>query len=219
MTKLPLRDRTAAGRILGATLAARNLAPNTIVLALARGGVPVGAQVAEALHAPLDVIVVRKLGVPWQPELAMGAIARGTRVLDDPLIQHLGISEREVEAIAARETKELERRERQYRHGQPEPDLRGKTVVLVDDGLATGSSMIVAVRHVRSAQPGKLIVAAPVASTEACERLQREADECVCLAQPSPFNAVGQWYSNFEQVTDAEVHEILRHSHERVVSS
>lgn len=215
VTRLPFQNRMEAGRLLGAELAARDLGPDPIVLALARGGVAVGADVAEALHASLDVMVVRKLGVPWQPELAMGAIARGTRVLDRAMIAAAHISEKEVEAVAKRETEELERRERRYREG-PEPDLRGRTVILVDDGLATGSSMVAAARHARAMNAQRLIVAVPVGSTEACERLRREAGECVCLATPEPFRAVGEWYVDFEQVSDSEVHQILKHAHSRV---
>jgi predicted phosphoribosyltransferase len=173
----------------------------------------VGAEVAETLKAPLDVIVVRKLGVPWQPELAMGAIAGGTPVLDHALIRELQISAEEVEAVVARETREMERRERLYRGGRPAPALRDRTVVLVDDGLATGSTMVAAVRHVRGLHAHRLIVAVPVASSEACVRLSAEADECICLAAPEPFCAVGEWYADFRQVSDIEVQQILAHSH------
>jgi putative phosphoribosyl transferase len=210
MLKLPFQDRVQAGRLLGAELATRELAANTVVLALPRGGVPVAAEVAEALKAPLDVVVVRKLGVPWQPELAMGAIAGGTRVLEHRLIRELGVSDEELEGVVARETQELERRERLYRDGLPALLLRGRTVVLVDDGLATGSTMVAAARHVRGAHPQTVIVAVPVASPEACGRLRAEADECISLALPEPFYAVGEWYFDFRQTTDAEVQEILR---------
>lgn len=221
--KLPFQNRAEAGRLLGAELAARHLGAGLgpavgaqpIVLALARGGVAVAAEVAEALHAPLDVMVVRKLGVPWQPELAMGAIARGTRVLDHALIAAAHISDKEVEAIAKRENDELERRERRYRE-TPEPELGGRTVILVDDGLATGSSMTAAVRHARAMNAHRLIVAVPVGSLEACERLRREAGECVCLATPEPFRAVGEWYADFEQVSDTQVHQILKQARNRV---
>lgn len=219
MPKLPFRDRSEAGRLLGTGLASQRLGANPIVLALARGGVPVAAEVAAALQAPLDVMVIRKLGVPWQPELAMGAIAGDTRVLDYSLIAALGISDREVEAVAANETQELARRETQYRQGRPEPALDGRTVVLVDDGLATGSSMIAAVRHARRVQAKKLIVAVPVGSPEACERLRGEADQCVCLAVQQPFHAVGEWYADFRQVTDGEVHAILKRIYSGVEAS
>jgi putative phosphoribosyl transferase len=212
MIELPFRDRSAAGRLLGSELATRELAADTIVLALPRGGLPVGVEVGEALNAPLDIVVVRKLGVPWQPELAMGAIAGGIRVLDHALVRYLGISDEEIEAVVTRELQEMERREKLYRSGLPAPDLRGRTVILVDDGLATGSTMVAAARHVRSAHPQKLIIAVPVASTEACRRLRSEADECICLATPEPFSAVGEWYTDFRQVSDAEVQSILKHS-------
>lgn len=212
MLHLPFPDRTAAGRSLAAELSLRDLPANTIVLALPRGGLAVAAEVAQALDAPLDLIVVRKLGVPWQPELAMGALAGHTRVLDDRLIAALRISSEEIEAVTAREARELERREKLYRGRRPAPDLRGRTVVLVDDGLATGSTMVAAARHVRSLHAQTLIVAVPVASSEACRRLTTEADECICLAAPDPFVAVGEWYDDFRQVTDDEVREILKRS-------
>jgi len=212
MVDLPFQDRSEAGRLLGAELASRKLPVNTIILALPRGGLPVGAEVAEALKAPLDVVVVRKLGVPWQPELAMGAIAGRTRVLDHQLIRDLRISNEEVEAVVARETKEVERREKLYRGGLPALDLRARTVVIVDDGLATGSTMHAATRHIRSFHPERLIIAVAVGSSDACNRLRREADECICLAMPEPFFAVGEWYTDFRQVTDDEVRDILKNS-------
>jgi len=213
MVELPFHDRIEAGRLLGAELASRELAPNTVVLALLRGGVPVGAEVAETLKVPLDIVVVRKLGVPWQPELAMGAIAGDTRVVDPELVRGLGISEEQLEGVVARETREMQRRERLYRGNLPMLNLRGRTVVLVDDGLATGSTMVAAARYVRSHHPQKVIVAVPVASSQACKRLSGEADECICLALPEPFLAVGEWYNDFRQVSDGEVQQILRRSH------
>lgn len=218
MVELPFRDRAHAGRSLGTELATRELGTNVIVLALPRGGVAVGAEVAEKLNAPLDVIVVRKLGVPWQPELAMGAIAGGTRVLDYQVIRELGITDEEIEAVVARETQEMERRAALYRSDLPAPNLRGRTVVLVDDGLATGSTMVAAARRVRSLYPQKLIIAVPVGSAQACSRMKKEADECVCLAVPEPFFAVGEWYTDFRQVTDAEVRQMLKRSHSPAVS-
>ncbi len=214
MPTLPFRDRAEAGRLLGTELASRKLGANAIVLALPRGGVEVGAAVAELLKAPLDVIVVRKLGVPWQPELAMGALAGNTRVLDTQLIHDLGISDLEVEAVVGKEAQEMERREKLYRRGLAPPNLCGRAVVLVDDGLATGSTMVAAARHVLSLQPRKLIVAVPVGSWQACKRLSREAEECVCLATPEPFVAVGAWYDDFRQVTDIEVQRLLKRRHE-----
>ncbi len=226
MHRLRFRDRADAGRKLAAELRARKLGlagwgptvlgKDPIVLALARGGVPVGLEIAEALQAPLDVMVVCKLSVPAQPELAMGALAHGIRVVDRVLTAALGISHQEVEWIAAKETLELERREREYRQGRPEPSLVGRTVILADDGLATGSTMVAAARHARSAGAHRLIVAAPVGSAEACERLQGEADHCACLAVEKPFHAVGEWYADFRQVSDAEVHQILDRVHSRV---
>lgn len=213
MVAPPFRDRSEAGRLLGAVLASRGIAPDPIVLALPRGGLPVGAEVANALKASLDVVVVRKLGVPWQPELAMGAIAGGACVLDRQLIFELGISDGEIEAIVARESEEVDRRERLYRAGRPAPDLRGRAVVLADDGLATGSTMAAAVRALRGVHPRTLIAAAPVGSSEACRRLTQEADECVCLVVPESFLAVGEWYIDFQQVTDEAVQEILTRSY------
>jgi predicted phosphoribosyltransferase len=218
MVNLPFQDRTEAGRLLGAELAARTVGPNPIVLALPRGGVPVGLGAAEALHAPLDILVVRKLGVPGQPELAMGAIAGETRVLDYRIIRGLGISYDSLQAVISRETKEMMRREMLYRGCAPEPDLRGRTVVLVDDGLATGSTMVAAARQVRSLHAQKVIVAVPVGSSAACSRLRQEADACVCLAMPEPLSAVGEWYADFRQITDEEVREILEHAHASVPS-
>ena len=190
-------------------LARHDLGANPIILALPRGGLPIGLPVAEKLSAPLDIVIVRKLGVPWQPELAMGALAGTTRILDHALIEQLRISDSDIEAVVARESKELERREELYRGNRPAPALAGRTVILIDDGLATGSTMLAAVRHVRAARPQKVIVAVPVASAQACGRFRKEADECVCLATPQPFFAVGEWYTDFRQVTDSEVQEIL----------
>jgi putative phosphoribosyl transferase len=212
MVNLPFRDRAEAGRLLGAELASRKFPANTMVLALLRGGVAVGVKVAETLGAPLDVVVVRKLGVPSRPELAMGAVAGQARVLDQHLIRALRIRQEDVEAVVVRETREMERRERLYRGGSLGPNLQGRSVVLVDDGLATGSSMVAAVRHVRAAQPQKVTVAVPVASSQACDWLSSEADECICLAMPESFHAVGEWYVDFRQVTDTEVLDLLGHS-------
>jgi putative phosphoribosyl transferase len=210
MLQLPFRDRAEAGRLLGEELASRSLPKDSIVLALPRGGVPVGFEVARALGTPLEVLIVRKLGVPWQPELAMGAIASGgSRFLDEKLIRKLGISPATVEAIAARETDEAERRERLYRGVRPALDLQNRTVILVDDGLATGSTMLAAVKCVTSLQPFSLIVAAPVGSKQACAHIRKGADECVCLARPDPFLAVGEWYEDFRQTSDAEVRDLL----------
>jgi len=220
MVNLPFADRFEAGRLLAGEFGHRPRPINPIVLALPSGGVPVGLAVAQALQAPLDVMVVRKLGVPWQPELAMGAITSGAfRILDDELIQELGIKPEEIAAVVSQEKAELERREKLYRAGRPIPELRGRTVVLVDDGLATGSSMLAAVRYIRTLKPVKLIGAIPVGSVEACHRLKKELDECVCLATPDPFHAVGEWYKDFRQVGEAEVQQWLRQldTHDRAM--
>ena len=211
------RDRKYAGRALAKRLALFAGRRDVTVLALPRGGTPVAYEVAKALHAPLDVLVVRKLGVPWNPEFAMGAIASGgERLIDDMLVRELGISTRDVEEVASNEAYELERRERVYRGGRPAPDLRGRTVILVDDGLATGSTMRVAVRAVRRQSPARVVVAAPVAAPEACELLRGEADEVVCAEMPDPFLGVGRWYLDFSQTSDEEVCRLLddanRHS-------
>lgn len=213
MSALPFQDRKEAGKALAGRLALLRKETEVVVLALPRGGVPVGAEIAHKLEIPLDILMVRKLGVPWQPELAFGAITSAVRVLDYQLIRDLRISDAQIDWIVTRETKELQRRERLYRGRLPALSLAERVVVLVDDGLATGSSMAVAAKHVRSQRAQALIIAAPVGSLEACERLRREADECLCLATPKPFYAVGEWYNDFRQVSDSEVRAILeRHS-------
>ncbi len=215
-THLPFRDRVEAGQLLAAELASHKLPTNVIVLALPRGGVPVGLEVAKVLHAPLDVVVVRKLGVPWQPELAMGAIAgRSAQVLDHDLIAELRISQEDIDAALKKERAEVERREKLYRSGRPGLDLHSRTVLLVDDGLATGSTMLVAVRYVRTFKPAKTMIAVPVGSAEACERLKKEVDDFVCLASPEYFMAVGEWFEDFRQVSDAEVQQLLEQSRQR----
>jgi len=216
MIQLPFEDRAEAGRLLGAELNQQRLS-NAIVLALPRGGVSVGFEVAKTLHAPLDTVVVRKLGVPWQPELAMGAIAGGSfQVLDYEMIAHLGVSAEEIERVIAKERAEGQRREKLYRGERPAPDVHSRTVVLVDDGLATGSTMLVAVRYVRSLRPARLIVAVPVGSREACARVAKEVETLVCLAKPQPFIAVGEWYYDFRQVTDSEVQRMLEENQEQI---
>jgi putative phosphoribosyl transferase len=213
MIQLPFADRAEAGRLLAAELAMLKLPGNVIVLALPRGGLPVGLEVAKKLEAVLDVVIVRKLGVPWQPELAMGAIASGSvQTLDQDLIRALGISSEEIDAVIDKEKVELERREKLYRKGRPALDLRGQTVLLVDDGLATGSTMLVAARYVHSLEPKRTLIAVPVGSVQACERLKTEADDCICLATPEPFVAVGDWYADFPQVNDSEVQRFLGES-------
>lgn len=205
------RDRREAGRELARSLqkyAGRN---DLIVLALPRGGVPVAYEVAEALGAPLDVFLVRKLGTPGHAELAMGAIASGgVRVLNDDVVQWLGIRPDQIDAVAAREQVELERREREYKEGRPSPALANRIVVLIDDGLATGSSMRAAVQAVKQQSPAKVVVAVPVGARDTCEQLNALADEVVCARTPVPFSAVGQWYLDFSQTTDDEVRTLLR---------
>jgi putative phosphoribosyl transferase len=203
-------DRVEAGRFLASKLSEYADHPEVLVLALPRGGVPVAFEVARALRAPLDVFLVRKLGVPGHPELAMGAIASGgVRVLNEDVVGALGISRDVIEAVAAVEEQELERRERIYRGGRPPPDVRGRTVILVDDGLATGSTMRAAVAALRQHGPDRIVVAVPVGAPETCEEFRSEADDVVCARTPEPFYAVGLWYGDFSQTTDEEVHDLL----------
>jgi predicted phosphoribosyltransferase len=204
------RDRTDAGQRLAAKLAKYAGRPDVIVLALPRGGVPIGYEVARALGAPLDVFLVRKLGVPGREELAMGAIASGgVRVVNDEVVQALGITDEELDAAAAEQEQELQRREEAYRDGRPAPDLAGKTVILVDDGLATGSTMRAAVEAVRQHDPARVVVAVPVGAGDTCRAFRQIADEVVCVQAPEPFFAVGNWYGEFTQTTDDEVTELL----------
>jgi predicted phosphoribosyltransferase len=204
------RNRTDAGRQLAEKLAAYVDRPDVLVLALPRGGVPVGFEVARALGAPLDVFLVRKLGVPGHEELAMGAVATGgIRVLNDEIVRGLGISEREIDAAVARELQELARRERLYRGDRPPPDVAARTVILVDDGLATGATMRAAVAALRQQQPARIVIAVPTASPDTCEPLKSETDDLVCAMTPEPFFAVGHWYEDFTQTTDDEVGALL----------
>lgn len=203
-------DRREAGEALASQL--RHLAgPDTLVLGLPRGGVPVAAEVARALGAELDIVVARKLGSPRSPELAIGAItADGARVLDPHVMRALGVTAAYLEEVSIRERAEAARRERRFRGDRPAPRLRGRTVVLVDDGLATGSTMRAAVRKVREQRPARLVVAVPVGAQDACQALGTEADEVVCLLVPAEFGAVGTWYRDFRQVEDEEVGDLLR---------
>jgi putative phosphoribosyl transferase len=216
MVHLPFANREEAGRQLAEEFSRRQVGKDAIIFALTRGGVPVGYEVADRLHLPLDVIVVRKLGVPWQPELAMGAIAGKARFLDERTVQALGVSGEDVDKTIAREQTEMKRREELYRGGKPAPDLQGKSAILIDDGLATGSTMLAAVRHARSLNPAKVIIGVPVGSAEAAARLRKEVDELVCLAIPEFFSAVGEWYRDFQQVNDAEVENLLAESRRRL---
>jgi putative phosphoribosyl transferase len=205
------RDRADAGRQLAERLTRYANDPNVIVLALPRGGVPVAYEVARRLHAPLDVWLVRKLGVPGHEELAMGAIASGgVRVLQTDVAQAADVSEEQLQRVTARERAELARREEAYRDGQPPLDLRGRTVLLIDDGLATGATMRAAILALRQHEPGRIVVAVPTASPDVCAEFQRLVDEMVCAATPQPFYAVGAWYDDFSQTTDDEVRELLR---------
>ena len=203
-------DRHAAGAEVAARLDHLVERGDTIVLALPRGGVPVGYEVAQRLKAPLDIFLVRKLGVPGHEELAMGAIASGgVRVLNDDVIRWYGIPTEAIDSVARKELAELERREREYRPGRPAPQLQGKTVILVDDGLATGSTMRAAVQAARAQRPARIVVAVPVGAPETCRELAAIADEVVCARTPQPFSAVGQWYRDFSQTTDDEVRALL----------
>lgn len=205
------RDRAEAGAQLGAALAKYGGRDDVVVLGLPRGGVPVAWEVAKRLDAPLDAFLVRKLGVPGHPELAMGAIASGgIRVVNDQVVRELAITEDALAAVATDEQQELERRERAYRGDRPELRLEGRTVILVDDGLATGSTMRAAAAAVGALGPERVVVAVPVAAPATCELLAPEVDEIVCLRTPEPFRAVGLWYRHFDQTTDEEVTTLLR---------
>jgi putative phosphoribosyl transferase len=206
-------DRHEAGRTLASHLAAYAGRDDVIVLALPRGGVPVAYEVAQALGAPMDLLLVRKLGTPGHRELAMGAIASGgIRVLNDDVVRRYGIPEPAIERVVREEEQELERRERAYREGRPAPDLANRIVILVDDGLATGSTMRAAAQAVRRRKPSRVVVAVPVGARETCAELAAVADEVICARMPELFSAVGQWYLNFDQTEDDEVRQLLRQS-------
>ncbi|MBD3642001.1 MAG: phosphoribosyltransferase [Marinobacter sp.] len=208
--ELPIADRATAGQALAKAMANYRDRENVLVLALPRGGVPVAFELAEALHAPLDLMLVRKLGSPGQRELAMGAIASGgVRVLNEELVSYLRVSDETLEKIAASEQKELERRAQAYRGDRPWPEIAGKCVILVDDGVATGATMRVAIKALRKQNPGELVVAVPVAPPDTVDVLRKEADDVVCLATPEPFTAIGLWYVDFSQVSDEEVTGLL----------
>lgn len=210
------QDRGAAGRALAQELSQYAGRTDVVVLALPRGGVPVGFEIARALHAPLDIFLVRKLGAPHYEELAMGAIASGgTRVLNDAVVRNLRITPEQIEQVALREQRELERREHIFREGRPPVPVRDRIVILVDDGLATGSTMRAAVQALKKQNPQRIVVAVPVAAPETCEDFQPLVDEVICLYTPDPFMAVGRWYDDFTQTHDAQVREILeRATHE-----
>ena len=206
----PFRDRREAGRLLARKLAKYANRPDVLALALPRGGVPVAFEVAKALNAPLDVFVVRKLGVPGHEELAMGAIASGgVRVTNYDVVDSLRIPPAVIKAVDRREREELLRRERLYRDDRPQPEIRDRIAILIDDGLATGSTMRAAVAAVRKLRPEKVIVAVPVAAEDARDGLKAEVDEIVCLETPDPFHSVGTWYEAFPQISDDQVRRIL----------
>jgi predicted phosphoribosyltransferase len=208
--KRRFRDRRQAGRLLAERLADHAGLPRLLVIALPRGGVPVGFEVAEALKAPLDAFVVRKIGVPGYEELAMGAVASGgTRVVNEEVVAALRLTEEQFAAAAEAEVAEVERRERLYRGDRPPVDAHGRNVILVDDGLATGSTMRAAARAVRAQEPESLTVAVPVAAEETCEEIRADVDEIICAFTPEPFLAVGVWYDDFRPTSDDEVRELL----------
>ena len=204
------RDRKDAGKHLATKLLKYRDQPDVLVLALPRGGVPVAFEVAEALRVPLDIFLVRKLGVPGHEELAMGAISTGgVRVLNKDIVDYLRIPEHIIDAIAAQELEELERREIAYRGNRPEPDVKGKTVILIDDGLATGSTIRAAAQALRQQGPARIVVAVPVSAPETCDEYRIGVDEIICAITPESFFGVGQWYLDFSQTTDEEVRDLL----------
>lgn len=213
------RDRTQAGRLLASQLVRFVNRPNLLILALPRGGVPVAFEIACALHAPLDVFLVRKLGVPGQEELAMGAIASGNvRILQPEVVSGLGIPPSVIETVTAEKMRELARRERAIRGDRPNPQIRNREIILVDDGLATGSTVYAAVASLKQQHPQSIIVAVPVAARKACEEFRSAVDEIICLRTPEPFLAVGLWYEMFPQLTDEEVREFLKKADEFLAS-
>ena len=213
------RDRAEAGRVLARELGEYADRPDVLVLALPRGGIPVAYEVARALRAPLDVFIVRKLGLPQHPEFAMGAIASGgVRVLNEDALRWYTIPEGVIEEVTRSELAELERREREYRQGRTLTPLRGRVIILVDDGLATGSTMRAAVQAVRAHDPARVIVAVPVGAPETCAEFADVADDTVCARTPEPFAAVGLWYRDFSQTTDDEVRHLLNEHEQRMAS-
>jgi predicted phosphoribosyltransferase len=213
----PFRDRRDAGKKLAQKLSTYAGRPDVLVLALPRGGVPVAYEVARALNAPLDIFIVRKLGMPGREELAIGAIASGgIRVLNQDIVRMLSIPDEVIHFVARRELKELERRERLYRGNRPFPEVRDRTVILIDDGLATGASMRAAVAGLRARHPARIIVAVPAAAWDVCEGFKSEVDEIVCAITPDPFYGVGRWYEDFSQVMDGEVRNLLQEANEQL---
>jgi predicted phosphoribosyltransferase len=210
---MQFRNRVEAGQQLSKRLAKYANRPDVLVLALPRGGVPVGYEVAQVLNAPLDVFVVRKLGVPGHEELAMGAIATGgVRVLNGEVVEGLSISDEVIDAVAARELHELERRERAYRDDRPAPEVQGRIVILVDDGIATGSTMKAAIEALRQLEASRIVVAVPTAALSTVREMRRDVDDLVAVMTPADFSGVGQWYQDFSQTTDEEVRDLLERS-------
>lgn len=211
-------DRRDAGRKLAQRLIAYARRTDVIVLALPRGGVPVAYEVALALHAPLDIFIVRKLGLPGHEELAIGAIGSGgVRVLNHDIVQYLNIPNELIEAVAKREIQELERREREYRGNRPPVDVKDRTVILIDDGLATGASMRAAVAGLRTLNPAQIVVAVPTAAPETCEAMEPEVDQMICATTPEPFYGVSRWYEDFSQTTDEEVRMLLQEANRQLM--
>jgi predicted phosphoribosyltransferase len=214
---LIFQDRTDAGKQLAARMRRYANRPDVLVLALPRGGVPVAYEVAEQLGAPLDIFLVRKLGVPGHEELAMGAIASGdVRVINEEVVRYLRIPEAVIDAVAEYEQEELERREHAYRGDRPPPDVKGRIAILIDDGLATGSTMRAAAAALRKQDPARIVIAVPVSSTETCNEFRSEVDEIVCAVTPEPFRGVGMWYKDFSQTTDQEVRDLLERARQEV---
>ena len=204
-------DRAEAGKVLATKLSAYANAPNALVLALPRGGVPVAYEVAIRLKLPLDVVIVRKLGVPSREEMAFGAIASGgVRLLNPDIVRSWQISKRVIDAITARELRELERREFAYRDDRPKPAIKGKTILLIDDGVATGATMHAAIAALRQQHPARIVVGVPTAAPSTCAEFRAEVDEIICVITPDPFEAVGLWYEDFSQTTDDQVRDLLR---------
>ena len=211
------RDRRDAGRKLAQMLSAYGGRPDVLILALPRGGVPVAYEVAMTLNVPLDIFIVRKLGLPGREELAIGAIASGgVRVLNNDIIRMLSVPEEVINFVVKQESRELHRRENLYRGNRPSPELRDRTVILVDDGLATGASMRAAVAGLRAQHPARIVVAVPVAAYEACNAFRHEVHEIVCAITPEPFYGVGRWYEDFSQVTDEEVRILLEEANRQL---
>lgn len=214
--QLPIPDRVAAGAALAEELSDYRARDDVILLALPRGGVPVAYEIASALNVRLDLVLVRKLGLPFHDELAMGAIASGgVRVMNEEVVRAYSVSDEDIETVAAKEQAELDRRNRAYRGDRPLPDLKGQCVILVDDGIATGATMLAAIDAVRQQQVAELKVAVPVAPSDTIARLSKQADEVICLATPEPFYAIGGWYAEFGQVSDEEVLELIQRAWKR----